>query len=58
VEKTGHTAVLEHKTSSNKRNIRQSYSVKYKFKKGSQLRTNIVKENNGVLFTDSHNILN
>jgi len=44
-------------TNSNTKNIRNVYMEINYFKKGYQSRTNIVKDENGDLVTDSHSIL-
>jgi hypothetical protein len=44
-------------TNSKKRNIRDLYRIN-KFMKEYQPRTNLVKDENGDLFADSHNIMN
>jgi hypothetical protein len=43
---------------SNKKNIRNLYGGMNKFKRGYQPRNNLVKDENGDLLVDSHNILN
>jgi len=47
----------EHETKSKIKNIRDLNRGINDFKKGYQLRTNIVKDEKGNLVTDSHNIL-
>ena len=49
--------IEELKTNSKIKNIRDLYRGINHFKKGYQLRTNIVKEDKGDLVADSHNIL-
>jgi hypothetical protein len=43
---------------SNNKNIRDLYRVINEFKRGYQLRNNLVKDENGDLLADSHSILN
>jgi hypothetical protein len=50
--------INELETNSRNRNIRNLYRGINEFKKGYQLRTNLVKEENGDLLADSHNIVN
>jgi hypothetical protein len=45
-------------TNSKNKNIRDLYRGKNGFKRGSQLRNNLVKDENGDLLADSHCILN
>jgi hypothetical protein len=45
-------------TKSKKKNIRDMYMGRNKFKRRYQLRSNLVKDENDDLFADSHNILN
>jgi hypothetical protein len=45
-------------TNSKKKNIRNLYRGINEFKRGYQPRNNLVKDGNGDLFADSHNILN
>jgi hypothetical protein len=45
-------------TNSKNNNIRNLYRGVNKFKRGYQLRNNLVKDDNGDLLADSHNILN
>jgi hypothetical protein len=43
---------------SKKKNIGDLYKAIYEFKRGYQPRSNIVKDENGDLLADSHEILN
>jgi hypothetical protein len=45
-------------TSSKNKNIRDLYKGINEFKRGYQPRSNLVKDENGDLFAESHNILN
>jgi hypothetical protein len=45
-------------TNSKNKNIRDLYRGKNEFKMGYQPRNNLVKDENGDLLADSHNILN
>jgi hypothetical protein len=45
-------------TNSKSKNIRDLYRGINEFKRGYQLRNNLVKDENGDLLADSHNILN
>jgi hypothetical protein len=45
-------------TNSKNKNIRDLYRGIYEFKRGYQPRSNIMKDENGDLLADSHNILN
>jgi hypothetical protein len=45
-------------TNSKNKNIRYLYKGINEFKRGYQLRNNLVKDENGDLLADSHNILN
>jgi hypothetical protein len=44
-------------TNSKKKNIRDVYRRINEFKRGYQLRSNLVRDENGELLADSHNIL-
>jgi hypothetical protein len=50
--------INEHATNSKNRNIRELYRGINGFKSGYQPRNNLVKDEIGNLFVDSHNILN
>jgi hypothetical protein len=50
--------INELETDSNKKNIRDLYRGINKFKKGYKPRSNLVKDGNGDLLTDSRDILN
>jgi hypothetical protein len=50
--------INELSTKSRNKNIRHLYRVINKFKSGYQPRSNLVKDENGDLLADSHNILN
>jgi hypothetical protein len=50
--------LLYYTTNSKNKNIRDLYRGINKFKKGYQPRSNLVKDENGDLLADSHNILN
>jgi hypothetical protein len=45
-------------TNSNSKNIRDLYRGENDFKRGNKPRSNLVKDENGDLLADSHNILN
>jgi hypothetical protein len=50
--------INELETNSKNRNIRDLYRGINEFKRGYQPRNNLVKDENGDLFADSHNIFN
>jgi hypothetical protein len=50
--------INKHETNSKKRNIRGLYRGINEFRRGYQPRSNLVKDENGDLLEDSHNILN
>jgi hypothetical protein len=50
--------VNELETKSDSKNIRGLYRGRNESKKGYQPRTNLIEDENGDLFVDSHNILN
>jgi hypothetical protein len=50
--------IKELATNSKNRNIRDLYRGINEFKRGYQLRNNFMKDENGHLLADSHNILN
>jgi len=50
--------IHEHETNSKNKNIRDLHRGINEFKKSYQTRTNLVKDENGNLLADSHNILN
>jgi hypothetical protein len=50
--------IIELATHSTNKNIKDIYRGIYEFKKGYQPRNNLVKDKNGYLLADSHNILN
>jgi hypothetical protein len=48
----------EHAANSKNKNIIDTYRGIYEFKRGYQPRSNLVKDENGDLLADSHNIFN
>jgi hypothetical protein len=50
--------INELETNSKNKNIRDMYSGKHEFKRRYQPRNNLVRDENGDLLADSHNILN